>query len=75
MAHYIAEISSINELESTISKLKRRLRKGERVKLILNDVNLINHVARLSMKYGLSLISAEETHGNRIIIEFENRFK
>ena len=75
MGYHTVEVSSKNELEYAISRLKHKLKKGERVKLILNNIDLINYVTKLSMKYGLSLINAEETYENRIIVEFENRFK
>jgi len=69
------EIFTARELEDVIIRLKQKLKKGEKAKLILHDINLLSHVARLSMKYGLSFINAEELHENKVIIEFENRFR
>ena len=71
----VTEIFTVGELEDIIIRLKHKLKKGEKAKLILHDINLLTHVARLSTKYGLSFINAEEIHENKVIIEFENSFR
>ena len=69
----LSEITTAKELEKKIENLKHTLKKGERAELIVS-LDLIEHVTRYSLRYGLSLIEAEELPGNKILVVFEYRF-
>jgi len=66
--------SSKNELLSIVSKLGDAMECGVREYILLQNPELVKHVAEAVMSRELSLVDAYEKDGEGVVVVIENRF-
>lgn len=66
-------VKNVKEAKELFRELNNIMECGERVKVMIKNINEIQAYVELLIKFGLSLVDIEETNGDYYLV-IENRF-